>query len=118
MEEAYIEQRMGIQLIYTVVGTPQQNGRVERKFAPLYGRIRSMIIDAGRKEHLGQKLWADAANMCVDLDNILVKKKEEKNAHQKLYKVNKDPSRLCDESKTIWRSGIGIKERQENQKQD
>ena len=78
MEEACIEQRMGIKFKYTAVGIPQQNGRVERKFATLYGRIRSMMIDAGIKEHLRQKLWAEAANMCVDLDNILVKKKGEK----------------------------------------
>ena len=75
MEEACIEQGMGIKFEYTAVGTPQQNGRVERKFATLYGRICSMVIDAGIKEHLRQKLWAEAANMCVDLDNILVKEK-------------------------------------------
>ena len=82
MDDACIEQRMGIKFEYTAVGTPQQNGRVERKFATLYGRIRSMMIDAGMKENLRQKLWVDAANMCVDLDNILVKKKGEKSAHQ------------------------------------
>ena len=49
------------------------------------------MINAGIKEYLRQKLWAEAANMCVDLDIILVKKKREKSAHQKFYKVNKDP---------------------------
>ena len=56
MDDACIEQKMGIKFEYTAVGTPQQNGRVERKFATLYGRIRSMMIDAGIKENLRQKL--------------------------------------------------------------
>ena len=78
MDDACIEQRMGIKFEYTAVGTPQHNGRVERKFATLYGRIRSMMNNAGIKENLRQKLWAEAANMCVNLDNILVKKRGEK----------------------------------------
>ena len=47
MDDACIEQRMGIKFEYTAVGTHQQNGRVERKFSTLYGRIRSMMIDLG-----------------------------------------------------------------------
>ena len=34
---------MGITFEYTAPGTPQQNGRVEHKFATLYGRLRSML---------------------------------------------------------------------------
>ena len=37
-----------------------------------------MMIDAGIKEDLRQKLWAEAANMCVDLNNILVNNKKDK----------------------------------------
>ena len=70
---------------YTSVGTPQQNGRVERKFATLYGQIRSMMIDADVEEELRQKLWAEAANMAADFDNILVTNKNNKNAYELFY---------------------------------
>ncbi len=76
---------------YTAVGTPQQNGRVERNFATLYGMIRSMMINAGIKENLRQKLWAKAANMCVDMDNILVRNKRDKSPYGIFHKAKEDP---------------------------
>ena len=56
MEEACDKLGLGTKFEYTAVGTPQQNGRIERKFATLYGRVRSMMIDAGIKEELRQRL--------------------------------------------------------------
>ena len=50
-----------------------------------------MMTDAGIKEDLRQKLWAKAANMCVDLNNILVNNKKDKSSYQNFYKVSKDP---------------------------
>ena len=41
MEELSINQDLGVRFEYTSVGTPQQNGRVERKIATLYGRVGS-----------------------------------------------------------------------------
>ena len=81
MEEMSTNQDLGVRFEYTSVGTPQQNGRAERKFATLYGRVRSMMIDAGIEEELRQKLWVEAANMAADLDNILVINKNNKNAY-------------------------------------
>ena len=40
-----------------------------------------MMINAGIKEELRQKLWAEAANMCVDLNNILVNNKRDRSAY-------------------------------------
>ena len=60
MEEACDRLGLGTKFEYTAVGTPQHNSRIERKFATLYGRGRSMVIDAGIKEDLRQKLWAEA----------------------------------------------------------
>ncbi len=91
MEEACAKLGLGTKFEYTAVGTLQQNGRVERKFATLYGRIRSMMIDAGIKEKLRQKLWAEATNMCVDLDNILVKCRKEKSPYEIFHKAKKLP---------------------------
>ena len=37
---------LGINFEYTGPGSPQYNGRVERKFATLYGRTRAMLNSA------------------------------------------------------------------------
>ena len=57
MEEMCINQDLGVKFEYTAVGTSQQNGRLERKFATLYGRIRSMMIDTGVEEEMRQNSW-------------------------------------------------------------
>ena len=81
MDKMSINQDLGVRFEYTSVGTPQLNGRVERKFATLYDRVRSMMIDVGIEEELRQKLQGEAANMAADLDNILVINKNNKNAY-------------------------------------
>ena len=50
-----------------------------------------MMIDAGIKEDLRQKLWAEAANICIDLNNILVNNKKDKSSYQIFYDISKDP---------------------------
>ena len=52
MEKLYIEQGLGTKFEYSVVGKPQQNGKVERMFLTLYGRIGTIIIDTRIKEEL------------------------------------------------------------------
>ena len=86
MEEACDRLGLGTRFEITAVGTPHQNGRMERKFATLYERVRSMMIDTGIKEDLRQKLWAEAANINVDLNNILVNNKKDKSSYQTVYK--------------------------------
>ena len=85
MEEMYIDQDLEVKFEYTVVGTTQQNGRVQRKFATLYGRISSMMIDADVEEELRQKLWAEAVHTAADRDNILVTNRNNKNAYELFY---------------------------------
>jgi hypothetical protein len=43
LENRCIQEQLGINFEYTGPGTPQFNGRVERKFATLYGRVRTML---------------------------------------------------------------------------
>ena len=114
MEEACDKLGLGTKFKYTAVGTPQQNGRIERKCATLYGRVRSMMIDAGVKEELRQKLLAEAANMCVDLNNILVNNKRDRSAYHAFYKISKDPDyvnhlRQFGEVKFVLKRGSKIK---------
>ena len=70
--------------------TPQQNGKVERAFATLYGRIRSMFANAGFEKVKRETLWAKCAATATKLDNILVKQGETKSPYEKFYgKENK-----------------------------
>jgi hypothetical protein len=39
--------------------TPQRNWKVERKFQTLYGRIGALLIGAGLKVELRDKIWAE-----------------------------------------------------------
>jgi hypothetical protein len=65
--------------------TPQQNSKVKRAFATLYGRIRSMFANAGFEKIKRETLWAECAATATKLDNILVKQGKTKNAYEKFY---------------------------------
>jgi hypothetical protein len=60
---------LNIQYEFTAPNTPQQNGRVERKFAVLYECVRSLLNTAKLPDGLRQKCWAEAANHATDLLN-------------------------------------------------
>ena len=55
---------------FTSPNTPQQNGKVERKFATLYGRVRAMLNGARLEGLRRQKLWAECANHATLLENM------------------------------------------------
>jgi hypothetical protein len=62
-------QYLNIKYEFTSPNTPQQNGRVERKFAVLYDCVRSMLNSAKLPETLRNKFWAEAANHATDILN-------------------------------------------------
>ncbi|KAG7337993.1 gag-polypeptide of LTR copia-type [Nitzschia inconspicua] len=78
LEQACREQGLQIVFEYTAPGTPQQNRVVERKFATLFGKVRSMNNGAGLHDNIRQQLWAEAANCATDLECLLVKKTGDK----------------------------------------
>ena len=82
-EKEIIEKGMNIRFEYTAANTPQQNGRVERKFATIYGRVRSMLTGAGIEGALRKSLWAEAGNTAINLINIQVSHKTEKTPYEK-----------------------------------
>jgi transposase InsO family protein len=43
---------------YIAPNTPQQNSKIERKFATLYGKIRSVLNAAGFPAFLRSRLWS------------------------------------------------------------
>ena len=89
LEERIDEENLGPTMEYTATGTPQQNGRAERGFATLYGRVRAMFNEAGIDGDIKNKLWAEAANMATQTNNILVKNPNMKTAYEKF--TNKKP---------------------------
>ena len=79
------ENGFGLTFEYTAPNTPQRNGRVERKFATLYGRMRSMLNVARFPKDKREKLWAEAANTATKIDNILVCERDGKSAYEKFW---------------------------------
>ena len=82
MEKECVRRKMGITFEYTSVGTPQQNGQIKRKFATLYGRVRAMFVAAGISGSLRKKLWAEAMNTAIDMNNIIINQKDEKTPYE------------------------------------
>ncbi len=72
LEKACKQEGLGVFFEYTAPGTPQQNGRVERKFATLYNRVRAMLNGGKFSSSLRNQLWAEAAQTATVLQNSLV----------------------------------------------
>ena len=84
LQKACKQEGLGIKFEFTAPDTPQQNGRVERRFPTLYGRVRAMLhnIYSGINH---KRFWAEAANTATDIDNMLVKQGETSNPFQKFF---------------------------------
>jgi hypothetical protein len=65
--------------------TPQRNGKVERKFQTLYGRIREMLNEANLEGKLRDKIWAECVMNVTYLSNIISKKSNLKSPFELLY---------------------------------
>ena len=62
---------LGIEFEYTAAGTPQQNGKVERKIATIIGKLRSMLSAAGIKDKSRHKIWGEGISTATRLEGIL-----------------------------------------------
>jgi transposase InsO family protein len=69
-EKECLKEGLGIQFEWTAPGTPQQNGRVERKFATLFGRVRAMFKAAGLDESKRKGLWPEGGATATLLENL------------------------------------------------
>ncbi len=70
------ENGMNVKFEFTAREAPQQNGKVERAFATLYGRMRAMLSLAGCDDEMKSNVWMDAAATATKLDNIMNKQGE------------------------------------------
>ena len=64
---------------------PSNMERFERAFATLYGRVRSMLNQAGLSKTMRDLMWTEAAATATKLENILVDKKDYKSPHELIY---------------------------------
>ena len=69
-------------------GTPQQNRKIERAFATMYGRVRAMMNYAKFEGELRKKLGAECAKTATDLDCILIQDKNNKSNYEKMFGRN------------------------------
>ena len=98
-EKASKREGMGLKFEYTAPGTPQQNGRAERKFQTLYGRVRAMLIGSGIQQPLRNSFWAEAVNTATELDGILVAQGQKMSPYQKFF--GKGYKSIIDVTKTF-----------------
>jgi hypothetical protein len=75
----------GIKFEFSGLRTPQRNGKVERKFQTIYGRIRAMLYGAGLEDELRDEIWAECVMNVTHLSNIISTKFL--NAHLNYYMV-------------------------------
>jgi hypothetical protein len=73
---------LNITFEYTAPGTPQQNGKIERKFATLNGKCRAMLNAAEFNWDLRHRMWAHCASLATLLDNVLIRKDVNRSPHK------------------------------------
>ena len=85
-QENATEEGLGLTFEFTASNTPQRNGRIERKFATLFGRVRSMMNSARMPQNMRELWWAEAANTATKLENALIYKPGGKSSHELFWK--------------------------------
>jgi transposase InsO family protein len=78
----------GIKSEFSGPRTPQRNGKVERKFQTLYGRIRAMLNGANLEGEFRDKIWAECVMNVTYLSNIISTKSNLKSPFESLYGEN------------------------------
>ena len=67
---------LGIKYEFTARGTPQQNGKLERKLRTIWGRTKAMLNCANLKGKMRGKLWAECVRTATMIDVVLTKEGE------------------------------------------
>ena len=101
LEQRCKQEGLGIGFKFTAPNTPQQNGRIERRFATLYGRIRAMLDRMGLDNPLKSRLWCEAASLETDYDGEVVRPNQLLTSFQKFFgkgvKSNVDVTKIFGE---------------------
>jgi hypothetical protein len=86
IERAFKGKCLCIKFEFSGPTTPQSNGKVERKFQTLYGRVRSMLNDAGIKDKMRSGICIECASMATFYANNLVNRESRKLPHESMFK--------------------------------
>ena len=62
LEKACKQQQLDVTFEFSGPRTPQRNGKVERKFQTLYGKIQAMFNASGIDGVIRNRLWAECAS--------------------------------------------------------
>jgi len=73
IRKTFEKEGVKVQMEFTAPNTPQENGKVERAFATLWGRTRAMLNNACFDEEHRQGLWTECARCATMLSNLLSK---------------------------------------------
>jgi hypothetical protein len=105
-KELFEENKFGIKFEFTARETPQQNGKVERAFATLFGRVRALLNQAGFEKSKRNLLWVECAATATKLDNLLVTSSKETSPYEKFYG---EPSPLSNHLRKFGEIGVVTK---------
>jgi hypothetical protein len=100
------DEGLGITSEYTVPDTPQYNGRVQRKFVTLYGRMRSSLNGAKLNGPLCKGAWAECVDTATVNENLSVTKTDEKTQYKRFYQR---PSKLVWNLRTFGEMAVATK---------
>jgi Zinc knuckle len=84
-EECKKEKDFNVHFEFAGPGSPQYNGRVERKFATLYAKVRSMLNGAKVTPGLRQRIWSEAASTATEVENVLITTSKSKPSYELFY---------------------------------
>jgi hypothetical protein len=80
-------ERLDIEFEFSVSKTPPRNVIVKIKYQTLYGRVRSILNDAGIKDKMRSGIWAKCASTAVFCAKILVNCESGKSPHESKFRV-------------------------------
>jgi hypothetical protein len=70
---------------YSGTRTPQRNGKIDRKYQTLYGRIRAMLNGAGLKDEVSSGIWAECTSTATFYSNILLTNGRSKSPQELMF---------------------------------
>ena len=85
LDRSLLREGYDIRFEYTASGTPQQNGKVERAFPTLYGRIRACFNYQRINGALRESLWAECIRTCTYVENILIYPDQLKSSYETMW---------------------------------
>ena len=87
LEKACEQQQLGGKFELSGPRTPQRNGKVERKFQTLYGKIRAMFNASGIDGEIRNVLWAECASTASFYEKRILSKATHQSPLQLMFKT-------------------------------